>query len=370
MNFFAVALPGLEDLVLAEVNEWFPDLHTTSEHGGVNVSAPLDRGLSMNLVLKTPTRILLRVAEFRCRDFPELYKRIKKVNWREFLDPSCELDVQVSTRLSRLKIKARIEQTCQDAWVDYRNEQAVKAVRGKKAGLYVRFVEDQCTLSLDTSGERLHKRGSRKFIGEAPLRETIAAALLQMVERRHAVGDDRTVEVIDPMAGSGTFLLEAAFREEVIDKRDFAFQHFAESDVKAPPVPERRHKIVSLVGYEADKRTWGASKENLKDVRGVNLRGEDFFKAEPMPAAKGQRWVFCNPPYGERIKVKEPLAELYARLFAAVEEKCKPDLACFLLPSKAVKGKFILPVGWKVAEKRPFLNGGIPVTAFVFKRHS
>jgi hypothetical protein len=66
--------------------------------------------------------------------------------------------------------------------------------------------------------------------------------------------------------------------------------------------------------------------------------------------------------------VKEPLAEFYARLFAAAEKVARPDRACFLLPGKAVKGRFPLPAGWKVLEKRPFLNGGLPVVAFVFGR--
>ncbi len=367
MKFFAVALPGLEDLVQAEIGEWFPDLPLEAVHGGVNVTAAIGRGLAMNQVLKTPTRILVRVAEFRTRDFPTLYKTIKKIDWREYIDPSCELEVHVSTRLSRLKIKSRIEETCQDAWVDYRNEIRATAVRGKKVGLYVRFVEDVCTLSLDTSGERLHKRGSRSFVGEAPLRETIAAALIQMVERKHAVADGRGVELVDPMVGSGTFLLEAAFRDEVIQGREFAFDHFAKADVKVPAAPSRPFRFESFVGFEADKKTLSAAEQNLKGLDGVILRQEDFFKSEPLPPSEKQRWVFCNPPYGERIKVKEPLADLYVRLFAAVEEKCRPDVACFLLPSKAVKGKFRLPIGWKVVEKRPFLNGGIPVTAFVFQ---
>ena len=98
-------------------------------------------------------------------------------------------------------------------------------------------------------------------------------------------------------------------------------------------------------------------------------RGFAGFDAKPLPpAGSKQRWVIANPPYNERIKVKEPLNELYARLFKKAEEVAKPDLACFLLPSKAVKGKFDLPRGWKVLEKRPFLNGGIPVVAFVFGR--
>lgn len=368
MKFFVVALPGLEDIVRAEVAEWFPDLEAKSEHGGINVIAPLERGLSMNLVLKTPTRILLRVKEFRCRDFPSLYKTVKGVDWSQYIDPSCEWDVQVSTRLSRLKIKSRIEETCLDAATDYRVERKVTAVRGKKVALYVRFVEDVCTLSLDTSGERLHKRGDRTWVGEAPLRETIAAALLQLVERTHAWNDHRPVEIIDPMVGSGTFLLEAATYRTVIDGRDFAFKNFSMAPVVTPEAPGAKHEFVRLIGFEKDKKTLAAARENLSGVRNLDLHNEDFFKAEPLPATEAQRWVFCNPPYGERLKVKEPLADLYVRLFAAVEEKCRPDWACFLLPSKAVKGKFKLPVGWKVYEKRPFVNGGIPVTAFVFGR--
>lgn len=367
MKFFAVALPGLEDVVRDEIAEWFPDLPTQVVHGGVNVEAPLGRGLALNLVLKTPTRILLRIQEFRARDFPTLYKTFKKIQWRQFVDPACELEVHVSTRLSRLKIKARIAETCQDAWLDLRHELKIQAVRGRKIDLYVRFVEDVCTLSLDTSGERLHKRGSRKFIGEAPLRETIAAALLQMVARSHASTETRGIEVVDPMMGSGTFLLEAASRDDVMEGREFAFDKFAEVRVEVPSVPARPLRFESFVGFEADEKTYRAAKENLKSIQGATLKKEDFFTAEPLPPSALARWVFCNPPYGERIKVKEPLADLYVRLFNAVESQCRPDLACFLLPSKVVKGKFRLPLGWKVVEKRPFVNGGIPVTAFVFQ---
>lgn len=367
MKFFAVALPGLEHLVRAEIGEWFPDMPAETVHGGVEVETSLGQGLAMNQVLKTPTRILLRIHEFRVRDFPSLYKAFKKIRWQDYIDPACELNVHVSTRLSRLKIKSRIAETCQDAWLDYRHELKIQAVRGRKIDLYIRFVEDVCTLSLDTSGERLHKRGSRKFIGEAPLRETIAAALLQMVARQHAPKQPTGVEIVDPMMGSGTFLLEAAHRDDVIEGREFAFDYFAKTEVRLPAAPEQIHRFESLIGFEADEKTFRAAKENLKGVSGLNLQRKDFFAAEPLPPTSLQRWVFCNPPYGERIRVKEPLADLYVRLFAAVEERCRPDLACFLLPSKAVKGKFRLPLGWKVVEKRPFVNGGIPVTAFVFQ---
>ncbi len=362
-EFFVVALPGLEDLVQREILEWFPRLEPKTEHGGVTVFAPLEIGLAMNQALKTATRILLRVDSFRCRDFPKLYNTVKEIDWKTWVDPTCELEVHVSTRLSRLKIKSRIEETCKDAWMDYRRALKLTAARGKKAALYVRFVEDQCTLSLDTSGERLHKRGMRENIGEAPLRETIAAALIQLV------GAD--VDVVDPMMGSGTFLLEAATRDDLVEARGFAFERFARQPKTAPKLEAPRARVKTLIGFEKDAKAIKAAKANLEGLKGareIELIGADFLSAEPLPPPARPRWLFCNPPYGERLKVKEPLGELYSKLFAAAEKVVKPERACFLLPSKAVKGRFPLPVGWKVLEKRPFLNGGIPVTAFVFTR--
>jgi putative N6-adenine-specific DNA methylase len=372
-EFFLVSLPGLEDLVEAEAREWFPEFEYEIGHGGVTVRAPLARGLAMNLVLKIPTRILLRVDRFRCRDFPTLYKRILAYPWKRWVDPACELGVQVSTRLSRLKIKKRIEETCQDAWMDARREQGLTAVRGRRLTLYARFFEDECTLSLDTSGERLHKRGARRHVGMAPLRETIAAALIQLVGRSHSGGDDGPVEIIDPMTGSGTFLLEAVERDLPVDRREFAFETFAfapEDTALRLHVP--RPTVSRLIGYDIDPEALAAARANLSTLgaKRAELHAGDFFTAPPLPPAADstRRWLFANPPYNERLKVKEPLAEFYARLFAAAEKVARPDRACFLLPGKAVKGRFPLPAGWKVLEKRPFLNGGLPVVAFVFGR--
>lgn len=371
--FFLVSLPGLEDLVAAELADWFPDFEAQKEHGGVTVRAPLADGLAMNLALKTPTRILLRVANFRCRDFPKLFNTVKSIPWREWVDPACELEVHVSTRLSRLKIKKRIEETCEDAWMEYREEQGKKAVRGRKAALYVRFLNDECMLSLDTSGERLHKRGLRMHIGEAPLRETIAASLLQLVARHHGGEGAANIEIVDPMMGSGTFLLEAEGRGRVTDQRDFAFDTFATKPTATPTLKVQLPPLARLIGFEHDAKTFQAAQANLQAMRAqtpVDLRAEDIFTAEPLPPTSNPRWLFANPPYGERLRVKEPLPQYYARLFAAAERVAHPDRACFLLPSKAVKGRFELPRGWKVLEKRPFVNGGIPVVAFVFGRSS
>lgn len=365
-EFFAVALPGLEDVVEAEIHEWFPELKLEKVHGGVTVMAPLAEGLSLNLALKTPTRILLRLDSFRCKDFPKLYQTIAAYPWKEVLDPSCEMNVHVSTRLSRLKIKARIKDTCEDGFRDYQIKNKFRAVRGRKANLYVRFVEDQCTLSLDTSGERLHKRGARQHIGDAPLRETIAASLLHLMAKDWNGGP---VELVDPMMGSGTFLLEAATRDQLVSAREFGFDIFAAKPASPFELQAQRPEFARLTGFEVDRKALEAAKVNL-GAAGVNAEiiQQDFFNAEPLPKVEAARWVVANPPYGERLRVKEPLLDYYVKLFAAAEKVAQPDRACFLLPSKAVKGRFALPLGWKVLEKRPFINGGIPVVAFVFGR--
>jgi putative N6-adenine-specific DNA methylase len=371
-EFFLVTLPGLEELAAAEVKEWCPGIEAKTEHGGVTVFAPLETGLAMNLVLKIPTRILLRTARFRCRDFPKLFNQISGMNWRLWIDSRCELTVESSTRASRLKMKKRIESTCLDAWKNYQKKHAGKEKReGLQLSLYVRFLKDECTLSLDTSGERLHKRGIRKHIGEAPLRETIAAALIQLVGRTYEDPGHVAVEVIDPMMGSGTFLLEAVARDLPVDRRGFPFAAFRLKPGEPPRLGSSRPRIESLLGFESDKDAIAAANENLKALAlpiAQKTVAIDFFKARPLPAATQQRWLFANPPYGERLKVDEPLGQYYAKLFAAAERFAQPDRACFILPAKAVKGKFPLPLDWQVLVKLPFLNGGIPVVGFVFGR--
>jgi putative N6-adenine-specific DNA methylase len=370
-EFFLVSLPGLEDLALDEVKAWFPHFEGAIEYGGVTVHAPLAEGLSMNQALKIPTRILLRITSFRCRDFPKYFNRIAEFGWEKWLDPSCEIEAFAASRKSRLKIKSRIEETFVEGWKAFQKRRDVTVDAEKKAKVYIRFAQDECTLSLDTSGDRLHKRGLRRHIGEAPLRETIAAAILQMLARHST--DGLGVELVDPMMGSATFFLEALGRDRLVESRDFAFERFASRPQTAPKLQASRAAIRRLVGFETDKKTIEAARHNLSLVGAdalsfADIHEQDFFSAKPLPAAGASRWVVCNPPYGERLKIDARLKDYYEKLFDQAEKVIRPNLAGFLLPAVAVKGKFVLPPTWQVLEKRPFLNGGLPVVAFVFGR--
>lgn len=367
--FYLVSLPGLEDLVAAELKDWCPDLEFSQDHGGISLKAPLEVGLSLNQVLKTPTRILLRITSFRCRDFPALYKTIATFPWRHWIDPTCDLKANATVRESRLKITKRVEETAEKAWTAYQKQGPHLRDSKKPIELYIRIVKDECTLSLDTSGESLHKRGERQHVGKAPLRETIAGALVQWMGR--AGGESSgPIELIDPMMGTGVFLLEAARRDERIESREFQFDIFKGGKSTPLELQTPRAKINHLVGCEIDQKTFKAAEHNLARVSNKTLLQQDIFQSKSLVKSEATRWLICNPPYGERIKIKGNIIEYYQNLFAVCEQVAAPDLACFLIPAKHLKGKLRLPPGWKIIGKRPFLNGGLSIVALLVKAES
>ena len=372
-EFFLTVLPGLEDLAARELRAWFPTVEVQIEHGGLSVIVPLEIGLSMNRALKIPTRILLRAARFTCSDFPKLYKKILSFPWETWVTPDFDLEVHVSTAGSRLKIKKRVEQTCLDAWHDRQKKLKVSATGTNKLSLHVRLLNNLCSLSLDTSGERLHKRGAREWIGTAPLRETLGAALIELVGSS-TTGGDANVVVVDPLMGSGTILLEAAGRDHLVEDRDYAFEGWSVAGRSVmPPPPTGRPRIRRLVGLDNDAPTLAAARRNLTgrtfgleiDLQDKELAAAEVFRRQTFGE---QVWVIANPPYGKRLKIEGAKGPYFANLFAQSERAFQPDRACFLLPVEAASGRLILPAAWKVLAKRRLSNGGIPIFAFLFGR--
>lgn len=371
-EFFLVVTPGLESIAAWEFEQWYPGHKVRLERGGLSVHLPLGVGFSINQKLKVPTRILIRLAEFSCRDFPKLFRKISTFPWEEWVRERVEFSA--SSHRSRLRVKRRIEETCDEAF----------RARFKKKGLslaepadsnqvlsaLVRFNEDICVLSLDTSGTLLHKRGYRDFTTEAPIRETMAAAVLLMLEKTAVEkGLPLPVELLDPMCGSGTFLLEGACLKRVLHKRAFAFERF----VKVPKIesePEARKGSLfhSLIGFETDPEACTVAKKNLGSLgREVTLLNQDVFKAQELPA-QTRRWVVTNPPYGERLKIKGSLSKYYETLFETIERLAKPELVALVLPVKAQPERLKKPQTWRTVARVRFSNGGIPVMACVFRR--
>ncbi|MEM6375207.1 MAG: class I SAM-dependent RNA methyltransferase, partial [Pseudomonadota bacterium] len=199
-GIFLSALPGLEDILAAEARErGFAEVRQIS--GGVTIAGGWHEVWRANLQLRCASRVLARIGSFRALHPAQLDKRARKFNWAAYLKPDQPLRIEATCRKSKIyhagAAASRVERAITDS---------LGAPFQKEAGLrlLVRIEDDLCTFSLDTSGAPLHQRGHKQAIGKAPLRETMAASFLR------AAGFRGNEPLIDPMCGSGTFILEGA----------------------------------------------------------------------------------------------------------------------------------------------------------------
>ena len=373
-EFYFIVAPGFEELAQAELRDWLPTVESKTERGGVTAQLPLGIGLSLNTVLKIPSRILVRMADFGCRDFPKLFKKMQNFAWDQWFGDSVGVEFHATSKTSRLALKKRIEETAADGRKAYRKKRGASplAEGAPQVTVFIRFENDICFVSLDTSGELLHKRGLRPLSSDAPLRETIAAALLRLLEVPAPLDEagGEAVELVDPMTGAGTFLMEAAILRKVMSQRKYAFENLLPTlrlEDKQKWLTQSIDVYGSFAGFDTDAKTLAAAAENLNRVseaRKIQLFETDFFEAEPLPPAR--RWLIANPPYGERIRIEGPIGQYYENLFIAAERVVQPERALFILPEKAHPARLKRPRNWRVLTELRFSNGGLPVIAVVF----
>ncbi|MGR3364252.1 MAG: THUMP domain-containing class I SAM-dependent RNA methyltransferase [Maritimibacter harenae] len=313
LDFFAVCPPGLEPQLAAETGA-LGFKRGKPEAGGITLKGDWSEVWRANLDLRGATRILVRLGSFPAVHLAQLDKRARKFPWRDTLEPHVPVRVEVSTnRKSKIyhagAAAERIERAISevmDAPVTPEAEVAIK----------VRIDRDIVTISVDSSGESLHKRGHKVATGKAPIRETLAALMLR------ACGFDGREPVVDPMCGSGTFLLEAAeIAADLQPGRDrrFAFQSLATFDpdqfatlVRAGsgPMPD-----VAFHGYDRDR---GAIENARANARAASVEDLCHFACQPvseLTAPEGPPGlVILNPPYGTRIGNKGQLYALYGTL--------------------------------------------------------
>lgn len=378
--FFLIVPPGFEELAEAELHIWLREFVLGSapqivrEKGGLSLELPLEIGFALNGRLKIPSRILLRIADFGCRDFPKLFKKMRGLSWAPWVGENPPVpEFVVSSHGSRLAVKKRIESTCEDgfkAWKKLQAGDAEAVADGKKLTVFVRFFDDVCTVSLDTSGEHLHRRGYKTKATEAPLRENIAAALLYRL-----LAGTSDVTLIDPMSGSGTFLSESAILPKFLDRK-YAFRDFAcvrDGGVVVSGEPRGAQQAPHADRFFAFDKSMDAieaARENFADAGlsdAIQLKQADLF-ADEYETISGNRIVVCNPPYGERLKVQGSLANLYSKLLHMIDQKFKPMKVGVLLPEKTNPKTLRLPEGWQTKSNLPFSNGGLPVVFYVFER--
>ena len=357
-KFFAIVAPGLEAVCAAELKELgFVDFQGVS--GGVEFHGRLADLYRANLWLHTASRIVVRLARFRCRAFPDLYRAAVRLPWGRFLKPGTPLDFRVTCRRSRLLHSDRVAETLQAAVAHALGDTA--PVSGQPGQLVlVRIVDDEVEISIDSSGELLHRRGYRTAVAAAPLRETLAAGCLRLL------GWDGTQPLADPLCGTGTFLLEAALlagRRAPGLNRDFAFMHWpgyrpglwqalcGEARRLEQPCP------AALSGGDADSTALEAARANLERLdagHGVQLQ---HLALEQQPVHPGAGLVLCNPPYGKRLMADAPLVPYFAVLGRELRRAYPGWQKALLLPDPQLARVTGLPL----VDVAALDNGGLRV---------
>lgn len=315
-ELFAACVPGLEPLLDAELRE-LGALAVERRSGGVAFRGHRRVIYRVNLESGLATHVLLRLAHFTATSFEHLERALEAIPWEDVLTGGSARTFRVTAQKSRLYHSGAIAE---------RAERAVAKRIGNNTGegdavpIALRLFHDRVQVSLDTSGDPLHRRGYRLTSGPAPLREDLAFALVK------ASGWDPSTPLVDPLCGTGTIAIEAAglaARLAPGRQRSFAFERTrlldqaTWADVREASVRAAREPP-TVLGRDRDERAIVASRANAKRA-GVSPRFEVASLREPLGIDRPEGALVTNPPYGRRIGKGENLVSLYRALgrFAA-----------------------------------------------------
>jgi putative N6-adenine-specific DNA methylase len=362
-GLYAISAPGLEALTANELLRLgLPP--TETEPGGVAFNGTLfDLGRA-NLWLRTASRVLVRLGSFHARALGELERKATRLLWRDWLAPGIPIKVRATCRKSRLfhqrAVAERIVAASGRAGEVAAAEETEESSRGAQL-VIVRVFRDTCTVSLDGSGELLHRRGYRLAAAKAPLRETLAAALLL------ESGWDPTTPLVDPFCGSGTIPIEGALLARGIPpglSRDFSCRHWvgwdearwrALLDIARENVRDRAP--APIMGADRDPGAIGMAVENAARA---GVEGDIEFRRAALSTLTppdGIGALVSNPPYGVRVGERGDLRDLYARLGQLARERLVGWRVTLLVPAVRLERE----TGLAFRDSLRTRNGGIPV---------
>lgn len=375
-SFFAACPPGLEDITRGELFKLGVN-HPQVVPGGVEFGGFLSYLYQVNLWSRTASRVLVRLGTFEAKAFDELERKAAALPWGEFIKANTPVEVRATCHKSKLyhsdavaervtnavasSIGKKISPQSRKEREELREKDSAIAAseEGLKAGIVVRLDHDHCTISLDSSGAHLHQRGYRLATAKAPLRETLAAALLL-----HA-GYEPGQPLLDPFCGSGTFAIEAALIARKIApglNRRFGFMDWV--NFQAVTWDElvtnaRAGELVSapapILGSDRDEGAVTAARENAVRAgvaEAIQFSPRAISAIEP-PAGPGL--VIGNLPYGKRVS--SDVANLYAQFGKVMRAKCTGWRVGILAGDTGLLKQTRLPFG----EPLWIENGGLKV---------
>lgn len=363
-QYFATVAKGLESLAAQELL----DLGAKSvEPGFCGVVFEGDRNLlyRVNLWARLPFRILMRLDDFPCQDSQDLYRGIQRLPWQVYLTPDYTLAVDATGKTQQLNHSHFTALQVKNAIVDQQRQQYGERshidTQTPDVRINVHLNCDRCIVSLDSSGSSLHRRGYRPAVGTAPLKESLAAALI------HLSGWQPNLAFVDPLCGSGTLPLEACLQGLNIApglfRQQFGFETWPDFDV---------HLWQTLQTQAEDKQLtqlpmpiWGSDRdpEVIEQARlnayksGVeNFIWFESIELQDIEPPTDSGILICNPPYGERLGNAQELGSFYRLLGQVLKQRFKGWTVFVLSGNKALSQS----IGLKSSQRTPVNNGSIP----------
>ena len=373
MNMVAKTLFGFEATLARELRH----LGAQQVREGIrNVQFKGDKGFlyKANLALRTAIKVLVPVHTFSVHDELDLYKKLKKINWEEYLDQTKTFAINSVINSDNFNNSLYVSLKSKDAIVDYFREKTGDRpnvdLKHPDILFNIHIQKTTCTVSLDSSGESLHKRGYKSDTNIAPINEVLAAGMILLS------GYDGSQHFIDPMCGSGTILIEAAMIANNIpvniNRLEFAFEKWKDFDrelfdlIHESLLKKVRNSPKKIIGY--DKAPSAVRKANsnilnasLEDF--ITIEKQDFFQSEK--PVEGKTILLFNPPYGERISVDVPV--FYGKIGDTLKQQY-PDTDAWFITSDFSVG--LKNVGLRTSKKIKLFNGNLECRFVKYEMYS
>ena len=363
--YFAATAPGAESICRRELSALALSMQDAAVvNGGVEFKGCLQDCYLANLHLRTANRILMRIHNFRASGFKQLESKTAEIPWELYLPPGSSPQIHATTKHCRLYhteaiCERLLKSISQHILINTDGTQRDAGI-SLAPKIFMRGVDDHFTISIDSSGEHLHKRGLKIHSGKAPLRETTAAAALLLAGYRGAE------PVIDPMCGTGTFSFEAALIAKNIPPgwfRDFAFMawpsfrpqkwEYLKRQCQAQFTEPRTPTIfASDKDPSACKRLEKSLTANrLADV--IKVANQDFFDFLPGDVTDRTGLVAINPPYGRRLENRAKSEQLFIKICARLKQHYRGWKVILIAPDRRLINK----VPFRL-EIHPIFHGG------------
>ncbi|MBN2041618.1 MAG: hypothetical protein JW864_16400 [Spirochaetes bacterium] len=373
-TFFAVIQPGFENTALYEIYRNNIEMSNISViQGGIEFTAGIREMWALNYLSRCVTRILMRLATFKVLYFDKFRSKTASIPWELYLAPECVPAFSIKCRHSRLYHTGRLEDECRNGITERMKTVYSNGTHNKNTScqtVYIRLEDDICTLSIDTTGDPLYKRGLRTHISKAPIRETLASCILYEADILNFTN------ILDPMCGSGIFPMEAAFilnntpagitRKFAFEywpgHKDKAFTFLKNSILKQDSSPSVNFKIFA---NDIDKETAELTCRNLNAsglVNKIEVTSKDFFSLKREQFPDENLLIVTNPPYGGRIDIQD-LTLFYKNIGNKLNKDFSGSHFAVIVPGSAAEKAF----GISPDKKIPFVNGGKKVILLIGK---